>query len=382
MRRSERSSIAPFYVMEVMAAAERRQMEGAHVLHLEVGQPSTSAPQKVRAAAHHAIDEQRLGYGPAMGLEALRERISQYYADRHDLAIPVERVAVTAGASAGFVLSLLACFDSGQRVGLAEPGYAAYRNIIRALDLELVPIPVGPHNRYVPSAEDLATAAPLAGLVLASPSNPTGTTMTEGEQRNLVEGCAAADITLIADEIYHRISYGGPAPTMLNDTDDCVVIQSFSKYYSMTGWRLGWMVMPDELIEPITRLAQNLFICPPVLSQHAALLAFDASDELDSNVRRYATNRDVVLGGLARSGLRDVAPADGAFYAWVNVEELGMHSAELSARWLDELAVAVTPGIDFDGTQGHNFIRISYSESTEDVTEAMERIVGWVEDRA
>ncbi len=368
--------------MEVMAAAERRQMEGAQVLHLEVGQPSTPAPQRVRAAAHHAIDEQRLGYGPAMGLEALRERISQYYADRHDLVIPVDRVAVTAGASAAFVLSLLACFDSGQRVGLAEPGYAAYRNIIRALDLELVPVPVGPHNRYVPTPEDLATAAPLDGLVLASPSNPTGTTMTAAEQRNLVEACAAADIALIADEIYHRISYGGPAPTTLNDTSDCVVIQSFSKYYSMTGWRLGWMVMPDELIEPITRLAQNLFICPPVLSQHAALVAFDASEELDRNVRRYTTNREVVLEGLARSDLLDVAPADGAFYAWVNVEKLGMHSSELSATWLDELAVAVTPGIDFDGTQGHKYIRISYSESTEDVTDAMDRIVGWVQDRA
>lgn len=365
-----------------MAAAERRASDGTRVFHLEVGQPSTPAPALVRQAAHEAIDGQRLGYSNPFGLLALRQRIRSYYQERHQLDVPIEQIAVTAGASAGFILAMLAGFDAGQRIGLAEPGYAAYRNIIPALDLELVSIPVGPSNRYVPTPGDLEQAGHLDGLVLASPANPTGTIMTAAEQASLVAACRDGQVNLVADEIYHHITYGIEAPAMLAETRDCIVVQSFSKYYSMTGWRLGWMVMPPEMVEPITRLAQNLFICPPVLSQHAAIAAFDATDELEDNVERYARNRQIVLAGLAEAGLADVAPADGAFYAWVNIESLNLTSTELSALWLRDISVAVTPGLDFDGTDGDRHIRISYAESTADVGEAMSRIVEWVSQRS
>lgn len=382
MRTSRRSAIDPFRVMEVMAAAERRASDGTRVFHLEVGQPSTPAPALVRQAAHEAIDGQRLGYSNPFGLLALRQRIRSYYQERHQLDVPIEQIAVTAGASAGFILAMLAGFDAGQRIGLAEPGYAAYRNIIPALDLELVSIPVGPSNRYVPTPGDLEQAGHLDGLVLASPANPTGTIMTAAEQASLVAACRDGQVNLVADEIYHHITYGIEAPAMLAETRDCIVVQSFSKYYSMTGWRLGWMVMPPEMVEPITRLAQNLFICPPVLSQHAAIAAFDATDELEDNVKRYARNRQIVLAGLTEAGLTDVAPADGAFYAWVNIESLDLTSTELSALWLRDISVAVTPGLDFDGTDGDRHIRISYAESTADVGEAMSRIVEWVSQRS
>lgn len=363
-----------------MRSAEELASAGHDVLHLEVGQPSTSAPLTVRDAAARALDSHRLGYSTALGIRPLRERIAQYYDEEHGLKISPDRIAATAGASGGFLLSMLALFDPGDRVGLSEPGYAAYRNIIRAVGLELVPIPVDSSIRYTLTPETIATVGDLQGVVTASPSNPTGTTFSTSELAAVIDHCRTNEITHVADEIYHRISFGAPAPTALTFGDDTVVVQSFSKYYSMTGWRIGWLVLPDDLVEPVNRLAQNLFICPSVLAQIAAVHAFDAVPELDDNVAKYAVNRDVVLTNLRHAGLNDVAPADGAFYAWVNISRFGMNSTELSARWLDEIRVAATPGVDFDGRRGDDYLRISYSESTAGVTEAMERIVQWASD--
>lgn len=378
MKPSARSDIPPFYVMEVMKAAARRAETHGDVLHLEVGQPSTQAPRRLRAAAGGLLDSDRIGYSEALGVPELRHRIVRHYAEQYGVDLPVERVVMTSGASGAFVLVLLAAFDHGARVGITDPGYAAYRNVIASLGLEAVGIRVGPRNRYVPTPADIEAAGPLDGLVTASPSNPTGTVFTLDEQEALVDACDRLGIRLIADEIYHGITYAGPAPTALAATDRAVVVQSFSKYYSMTGWRLGWLVAPDELVRPIERLAQNLFICPPTLAQLAALEAFDSTDELEANVARYRTGRAVLLEGLRRIGLIEFAPPDGAFYVWVDVSALGIDSQELCRRWLSETGVAVTPGIDFDPIEGHRFVRFSYSEAVDDIAEAMARLERWM----
>ncbi len=378
MRPSHRSDVAPFYVMEVMKAAAAMERAEGKVLHLEVGQPSTAAPEPVLAAAEQGLRSNRLGYTHAAGTDALRERIARHYADQYGVSLSPARVAVTAGASGGFLLSMLAAFDVGDRVGIAEPGYAAYRNIIEALGLELVGIPVGPESRYVPTIADLEAVAPLAGLVMTSPSNPTGTTLTEAEQRSLVDYCARAEIRYVADEIYHGITHTGQAPTALAVSDEVIVVQSFSKYYSMTGWRLGWLVLPDDLVRPVERLAQNLFIAPSTLAQHAALAAFASTDELNANVARYAESRAILLDGLAAMGLTNLAPPDGAFYVWADVSRFGKASQDLCSEWLKELGVAVTPGVDFDPPRGDRFVRFSYSESPDDIAEAVARLGEWV----
>jgi len=358
--------------MEVMKRAERRDRTHGDVLHLEVGQPSTPAPLAVRSSAVRLLDAHRLGYTHALGVVELRRRISEYYAERHGVTVDSGRIAATVGASGGMVLALLAAFDVGDRVGITEPGYAAYRNIVTALGLELVGIPVGPDTRYVPTPRLLDTAAPLDGLIVASPSNPTGTVLTPSELGAIHGWCVTNDVRLLSDEIYHRMSYGGDETSALELDSDVVVLQSFSKYYSMTGWRVGWLVLPDGLVDAVERLAQNLFICPPALAQIAAVAAFDASAELDANVERYRISRGVVLDALARWDLPH-APPDGAFYVWADVSRLGA-GGEVSRRWLDEAGVAVTPGIDFDPVRGGDFVRISYSESPDDVAEAVRRL--------
>ena len=378
MRPSERSGISPFFVMEVMKAAARRQELVGDVLHLEVGQPSTPAPASALAAAASAMAADRLGYTEATGLPSLRRRIARMYADRHGLDVDADRVVVTVGASGGFTLAMLACFDPGDRVALTEPGYAAYRNIMMALGLEVVPIPVGADTGFNPTVDHLRSALPFSGLVIASPSNPTGTVIVEAGMRSLTSFCRAEDIRVISDEIYHRISFGAQEVSALGFEADAVVVQSFSKYQSMTGWRVGWLVAPGDLVAPIERLAQNLFISAPAISQHAALGAFDADDELDSHVSRYRVNRDLLVEGLAGMGIERLAPADGAFYVWADVGDLGIDSQLLCRRWLDETGVAVTPGIDFDPTSGGRFVRFSYSESTADIAEAVRRLAGWM----
>ena len=376
---SRRSEIDPFFVMEVMRAAERRERAGGDVLHLEVGQPSTPATAPVLAAAHAALDDDRLGYTGATGLPELREAIAGLYADRYGLGVDPERVVVTMGASGGFSLAFLAAFDAGERVAVTAPGYPCYRNVLEAFGVEVVTVEVGPETGFVPTPEALASHGPLSGVVLASPANPTGTVLSSSEMAALAAWAAASGVRLVSDEIYHGITFGDPAPTALAESDDVIVLQSFSKYWSMTGWRLGWIIAPTDLVRPMERLAQNLFISAPTLSQRAALAAFGgpAIAEADAHVERYRRNRAVVLDGLAALGCRTVAPADGAFYAYADVSHLGRPSPELCASWLDEIGVAITPGIDFDPGRGDRFIRISFSESTEDVTEAMRRLVAW-----
>jgi aspartate/methionine/tyrosine aminotransferase len=377
MRPSTRSDIAPFYVMEVMKAAAERERVGGDVLHMEVGQPSTGAPEGVLAAAEKALRSDRLGYTGATGLPELKDRIARYYEEVHGLTLDAGRIVITVGASAGCVLSFLAAFDAGDRVAVSEPGYPCYRNMLEAFGVEVVGIPVGPDTRYSLTPQLLAAAGDIAGVVVASPANPTGTAFTDQDLAAITAFCHDNDVRLISDEIYHGIDYGRRPPTAAAHLDSAVVLQSFSKYYSMTGWRLGWLIAPGELVPPIERLAQNLFISAPTLSQLAAMSAFDCSTELDENVARYRTNREIVRNALISAGFTDLAPSDGAFYVYANVEHLTDDSQALCARWLEETGVAVTPGVDFDPARGHHYVRFSYSESTADVTEAMARIVEW-----
>ena len=374
---SDRSGIPPFYVMEVMRAAAEREADGVEVLHLEVGQPSTPAPGGVRAAAHAAIDDDRLGYTGAAGLPRLRERIAGWYDHRYGIPVEPQRVVVTTGASGSCVLSFLALFDPGDRVGVLSPGYPCYRNDLLAFGIDVVEIPVGHETAFRPTVELLEGAGPLDGLVVASPSNPTGTVLGDDELAALATWCRSNGVRLIADEIYHGITYERPAPTMLAHHDEAVVLNSFSKYFSMTGWRLGWIVAPPAVAEATERLAQSLTVAPPTLSQIAAVAAFDCEDELDVNVARYRTNRDLLVGGLAAAGITRLAPADGAFYLWADVTHLDVPATELSRRWLDELSIAVTPGIDFDRERGERFVRFSYAGATAEITEAVERLGRW-----
>ncbi len=377
MKESLRSQIPPFYVMEVMKAAARREMVGGKVLHLEVGQPMTPAPSRVLAAARRGLERDRLGYTAATGLVALRERIGRFYGERYGLDVSPERVVMTIGASAGFVLACLALFDPGDRVAMTVPGYSAYRNVLTALGLELVEVRVDSQTRFVPAVDRLEKAGPLDGLVVASPSNPTGATLTSGEMRAVAEFCSVTGTALISDEIYHGIGYGERAATALRFSDEVVVVQSFSKYFSMTGWRLGWLVAPPGLFRPLERLAQNLFIAPPTVSQLGALEAFDCTEELDANIAAYAVSREILVKGLAEAGIERIAPPDGAFYVYADISHLGMDSPSLCAKWLDEIGVAATPGIDFDPHQGDRWVRFSYSESTADITEAVRRLKKW-----
>lgn len=381
MKIANRADIPPFYVMEVMKAAAAKERATGDVLHLEVGQPSTPAPAGVRAAARDALESDRLGYTAATGLPALRERIAAHYADRYGITVAADRVIVTMGASGGFVLGFLAAFDAGDRVAVTQPGYPCYRNALEAFGVEVVAVPVGAETRFVPTSRLLEQAGPLDGLMVASPANPTGTALTVDEMTDIAAYCRANGIRLTADEIYHGIEYGSQVPTALSVEPEAIVLQSFSKYFSMTGWRLGWMIVPEDLVRPIERLAQNLFISPPTLSQLAALAAFDASEELDANVARYAANRQVLLDGLGSVGLDHFASPDGAFYFYFEVSHLTANSQTLCQVWLDELGVACTPGIDFDPVEGHRYVRISYSESTADITAATNRIVDWIRSR-
>ena len=373
---SSRSEIPPFYVMEVMRAAAEREAEGHTVLHLEVGQPSTPAPAGVLAAAHEALDADRLGYTGAAGLDQLRERISAWYRDRYGVDVGTERIIVTTGASGSCVLAFLAAFEHGDRVAVLEPGYPCYRNDLLAFGVDVVAVPL-PEEDFRPRVEDLESVGPLDGLVIASPSNPTGTVMDEAQLKQLLDWGRDRGVTIVADEIYHGITYDAPAPTVLAIDPDAIVLNSFSKYFSMTGWRLGWVVAPEPLAIAMERLAQSLTIAPPTISQRAALAAFDCVDELEGNVARYGANRAILLDGLPQAGLDRLAPADGAFYVWADVSRYGIGSQELCRRWLDELSIAATPGIDFDQARGDRFVRFSYAGAADDLTEAMSRLAHW-----
>lgn len=367
--------------MQVMIAAAEREAQGADVLHLEVGQPSTPAPRGVIEAARAALGSEVLGYTPSCGIPALRDRISEHYRDWYGVEIDSGRIVVSLGASGAFVLAFLAAFDAGDRVAAPTPGYPCYRNVLQALGVDVAVLPTAAETRFQPSPELLSDlcrrSGPIDGLVLASPSNPSGTMLDSAALTAVSEWCAAHGVRLVVDEIYHGIAYGEPAPTAVSLNADAVVVNSFSKYFSMTGWRLGWAVAPEELLDPINRLAQNFFVCPPALSQLAALAAFDCHDELQANVRRYAVNRGILLEGLPGAGIDRLAPSDGAFYVYAAVDRIADDSQTLCRRWLDELGVAVTPGVDFDPEEGHRYIRFSYAGATADIAEAVRRIRGW-----
>lgn len=379
---SKRGTIPPFIVMDVLRAANEREAQGEGVLHLEVGQPCTSAPKLVLEAAAAALTEDLIGYTDSLGLPGLRRRIAQYYSDTHGVKVDSERVVVTTGSSGGFVLSFMAAFDIGDRVALASPGYPAYRNILKAVGVEAVELQVGPETNFQPTPElvDKAqneTSQGLDGLIVASPSNPTGTMVHEAEMKALVEYCRERGIRLISDEVYHGITYGTRAETALRLSDEAIVVNSFSKYFSMTGWRLGWMVVPEDLHRSIECLAQNLFVSPPTLSQHACLKVFDCREELDANVARYAENRRVLLDRLPEAGFETLAPAEGAFYIYADIAHMTNDSDEFCKRMLAETGVAATPGIDFDPGRGNRFMRFSFAGELSDMTEAADRLRHW-----
>ena len=376
---ARRGQVPPFIVMDVMRAAAAREASGADVLHLEVGQPATPAPAPVLAAARAALSEDKIGYTLAMGVPALRAAIAGHCQAWYGVDPGAERVMVTTGSSSGFVLAFLAAFEVGDRVALAAPGYPAYRNILTALGIEVVDLPAGPADRFQPTPAMLAALdRPVDGLIIASPANPTGTMIGAAELTALSDYCRGAGIRLVSDEIYHGISFGAPAVSALAVNDDAIVINSFSKYFSMTGWRLGWMVVPVDLLRAVECLAQNLFISAPTLSQVAAVAAFDAGAELDRNVARYARNRAVLLNELPAAGLTDLAPADGAFYIYADVAHVTDDSAAFCRRMLDEIGVACTPGIDFDPARGHHTLRLSFAGATEDMVEACRRLKAWL----
>jgi len=377
LKTGARGNVAPFYAMEVMRAANARAAAGERVLHLEVGEPAAGAPEPVMEAARRALATTRLGYTEALGIPALRQRIAAFYNERYGLVVEPERVVVTTGASGAFMLAFLAAFDVGDRVALVEPCYPAYRNILAALDIEVVTIAAGPEQRFQPSVALLEGAGPIDGVIVASPSNPTGSMLPGAEVKALAAWCHANGVRLISDEIYHGISYGAAAESALAHSESCVVANSFSKYFAMTGWRLGWMVAPEDLLGAVDRLAQNLFISPPTLPQHAALAAFDCQSELDGYVAAYACNRAVLLDGLAAGGFDRLAPADGAFYIYADVSRLADDSQDFCARMLNEIGVAATPGIDFDPKRGNRYMRFSFAGPEPEVAEAAERIIAW-----
>jgi aspartate/methionine/tyrosine aminotransferase len=372
-----RGIVPPFIVMDVMREANRREQAGDDVVHLEVGQPSTGVPARALAVAKRIMDKDPLGYALASGNDALRARIARHYHDTYGVQVPAERVVITTGSSGGFLLAFLTAFDAGDRVGVAAPSYPAYRNILAALGVEAVLIPVGPANHF---QTDLALlkqcATGLDGLILASPSNPTGSMIGAAALGDIADWCLSQGVRLISDEIYHGVTYGANAATAA-DHEGAIVINSFSKYFAMTGWRLGWMVLPEDLLRPVECLTQNLFIAAPSLSQHVALAAFDCQDELDENVARYARNRDILLNELPGAGFGSLAPADGAFYLYADISRWSANSEDFCRRMLHETGVATTPGVDFDPLQGRHFLRISFAGATERMIEAASRLKQW-----
>ena len=382
-RLARRSVIDPFIVMDVMAAANAREARGEGVIHMEVGQPGTPAPRAALERARDALARDRLGYTEALGLPALRERIARHMNERYGVSVSPARVVVTSGSSAGFVLAFLALLDPGDALGLPSPGYPCYRQILKALGCRATLLPSTADARWMPTAADVERLARdgAAGLLLASPNNPTGTMATGNRLEELAAACRRADLWLISDEIYHGLEYDAPADTALQHWDEAIVVNSFSKYFSMTGWRIGWLVVPEALVRPLERLAQNLYISPPAISQHAALGAFDAIDELEAIKAVYAENRALLLNELPDAGLPTLLPADGAFYLYADVSHLTDDSAAFATSMLAEIGVAITPGIDFDPERGRDYVRLSYAGPHQAVAEAVSRIRNWIRTR-
>ena len=378
---STRGSIPPFIVMDVMQAAAEREAAATAVYHMEVGQPGTPAPQGALEAAKRAIDDNRLGYTVALGIPELRAAIAGHYVSSYGVDIYPSRIVVTTGSSGGFVLSFLSAFDAGDRVAMAAPGYPCYRNILSAFGIEPVSILTEAEHRYQPTPELLEKAArehgAIDGIIVASPSNPTGTMIDAAGMAELCIYCSDNGIRLISDEIYHGITYIDQAVSALKYDDNAVVINSFSKYFSMTGWRLGWMVVPEDLIRAVECLAQNLFISAPTLSQIAGAAAFDCRPELEANVAKYAANRSLLLEQLPKAGFNRLAPADGAFYVYADVTELTNDSLSFCRRILNETGVAITPGVDFDPDRGNRYVRFSFAGCHEEISGAATALIDW-----
>lgn len=381
MQTSRRGDVDPFIVMDVMEAARAAEAAGRRIIHMEVGQPGTPAPAPAREALARALERDALGYTVALGLPELRRGIAGLYRRWYGLDLDPGRVIVTSGSSAAFLLAFTALFDAGARVALGAPGYPSYRQILRALSLEPVTIETRAENRYQPTPADVAAVPGISGLILASPGNPSGTMLDRASLAALIEGARTAGITLVSDEIYHGLHYGARATSALELSDDVVVINSFSKYFSMTGWRVGWMVVPEALVRPVERLAQNMFICPPHASQVAALAALDAIEECEANRAVYAENRRLMLAGLPGAGFSRIAPPDGAFYVYADVSDLTGDSRAMAADILERAGVAVTPGLDFDAARGAGTLRFSYARSTADIAEGIARLTRYMSDR-
>ena len=380
MRSSTRSNVDPFIVMDVMQAAAAAEAAGRDIIHMEVGQPGTGAPEGARKALADSMNAGALGYTVALGVPALRARIAQMYGEWYNVDLNPERVVITPGSSGAFILAFTALFDTGDRVGIGAPGYPSYRQILKALALTPVDIQTAAENRFQPVPADLAGQA-LKGLMVASPANPTGTMLGKAELGALVEACAAEETSFISDEIYHGIEYEKKAVTALELTDDCYVINSFSKYFSMTGWRVGWMVVPEDHVRIVERIAQNMFICAPHASQVAALAAMDCGEELEANMDVYRANRQLMLDGLADAGFTSYAPPDGAFYVYADVSDLTDDSLAFASEILEKAGVAVTPGLDFDPIRGGRTLRFSYARSTSDIEEGLKRLKAFLQAR-
>ena len=382
MNISRRSAVEPFHAMDVLAEATRRRAAGRPVISMAVGQPVHPAPRAVLEAARGALEHGRVGYTDALGIANLRQAIAAHYQRRHGVALDPSRVAVTTGSSAAFNLAFLTLFDVGDRVAIARPGYPAYRNILSALGIETVEIELDAANGYTLTPAALEAAwrqhGRIAGVLLASPANPTGTVTGRENLAALAVYCAAEDIAFISDEIYHGLTFAGEETSALELTDRAVVINSFSKYYCMTGWRIGWMVLPEDLVRPVERVAQSLYISAPELSQIAATAAFGAEAELDVYRDAYAVNRAFLAERLPQIGLSIASPMDGAFYAYVDVSRFSNDSMDFARRMLAETDVAATPGFDFDPVEGHRTMRFSYAGSFEDMREATDRLASWL----
>ncbi|MCP3373092.1 pyridoxal phosphate-dependent aminotransferase [Bradyrhizobium cajani] len=378
---SRRSDVPPFMVMDVMAAAARIEAAGGHVIHMEVGQPSASAPKTAIAAAHAALESGRIDYTSALGIPSLRERIARHYRDAYGCTVSPERIVVTTGSSGGFILAFLSMFEPGDRVAVTVPGYPPYRHILTALGCEPVLIETTNETRHALTGEALLAAhrkAPLKGVLVGSPANPTGTMMSREALSGLISAAEDAGIRFISDEIYHGLDYAFPAVTAAALSEHALVINSFSKYFCMTGWRVGWMVVPEILVRPIERLQQNLSISVPSLSQIAAEAAFDGAAEMEAIKHGYQENRRILIEGLPKAGLSKFLPADGAFYLYADVSDFTSDSFEFAKQMLEQAHVAATPGVDFDPVHGRSFIRFSYARSAEEMREAVDRIAHWL----
>jgi aspartate/methionine/tyrosine aminotransferase len=383
---ASRAAVPPFHVMDLLAAAEERQRSHGDLVNLVAGQPSTPAPTPVRAAAKRALDRSVLGYTVALGIPELREAIRGHHRRFHSIEVDLDDIVVTTGSSGGFLLAFLSAFEAGDRVAIATPGYPCYRNVLSALGCQVVELPAGPDSRFQPTVTMLeALDEPVQGLVVASPANPTGTMVTPDELADLATWCEAHGVQLVSDEIYHGIEYrsaGEPRrhASAWRTSREAIVLCSFSKYFSMTGWRIGWMLVPARLRRAVDVLTGNFTICPPALAQYAAVAAFSETSyaECDGHVARYARNRELLLTGLPALGIDRLAPADGAFYVYADVSHLTDDSMEFCRRLLAETGVAAAPGIDFDTAEGNRFVRMSFAGSPAEMSEALRRLGSWL----